>query len=71
MDLEDVKNKARKVFDMWFDIFSKPEDKENKEKLFEYFYSGYLAGTKYKPGDPVESRPVNIIHDDINRNFDL
>jgi hypothetical protein len=68
--VDDIKDKSRLIFDSWFEIFSKEEEKNEKERLFEFFYSGYLAGTRYTPGQKPY-RNSNIMMDDVNRNLDL
>jgi len=68
--IDDIKEKSRNVFDSWFEIFAADSEIDNKERLFEFFYSGYLAGTKYQPGERPY-RNSNIMMDDINRNLDL
>jgi len=66
-----MKSQARLVFDPWFDIIAKGPEKENKELMFEYFYSGFIAGTRFNPEPPSNTRTVNIQQDDIGRNLDL
>lgn len=69
MDIEDAKSKAKKVFKDWYPIFNL---KETEEREFEIFFSGYLAGTKYKPGPPEEPKSFQrLILGDVNRNIDL
>ena len=71
INTEQVKEKSRQVFESWFHIFAAGQiEIENKERLFEYFYSGFLAGTRFSPGDS-KNKCSNIIYDDINRNLDL
>lgn len=65
---------ARKVFELWFDYFAKTDELINKERFFEFFHSGYIAGTRFNPGNKDNShgnKNSNIIADDINRNLDL
>jgi hypothetical protein len=70
--IDEIKEKARKVFDPWFELIAKQNEIENKERLFEIFYSGYLAGTRYKSGEVKRNRDISsIIIDDVNRNLDL
>lgn len=71
MNIDLAKQKARQVFDSWFSIFGSAPDHEIKEKLFEYFFSGYLAGTKYTEEIKNQVKCPNINLDDVNRNFDL
>jgi hypothetical protein len=67
---DDVKEKSRNVFDSWFEFVASDSEIDNKERLFEFFYSGYLAGTKYQPGErPI--RNLNIMMDDVHKNLDL
>lgn len=69
MDIEDARSKAKKVFEDWYPIF-KPDNIDERE--FELFFSGYLAGTRYKPTLPEEKRSFQgLIAGDINRNVDL
>ena len=68
--VDDIKEKSRLIFDSWFEIFAKDEDKIEKERLFEFFYCGYMAGTRYTPGQRPQ-RNSNIMMDDVNRNLDL
>jgi hypothetical protein len=68
--LDDIRSKSREIFNSWFEIFAEGKEIDNKERLFEFFYSGYLAGTRYQPGErPI--RNSNIMMDDVNRNLDL
>jgi hypothetical protein len=70
MIINEAREKAKEIFEPWFKIFHQEGEKENKERLFEIFYSGYLAGTKFTPGE----RPIrisNIMMDDVNKNLDL
>jgi hypothetical protein len=70
--INEIREKARKVFDPWFELIAEESEIENKERLFELFYSGYLAGTRYKSGEVKENRNISsIIIDDVNRNLDL
>lgn len=62
---------ARKVFELWFDYFAKTDELINKERFFEFFHSGYIAGTRFNPGNERVNKNSNIIADDINRNLDL
>lgn len=71
MNIDLAKQKARKVFDSWFSIFGSAPDHEIKEKLFEYFFSGYLAGTKHSEEINTQVKYPNIYLDDVNRNLDL
>jgi hypothetical protein len=73
MLIDETRKKAREVFDTWFPIFSEEDEKDNRERLFEYFHSGYLAGTKFKglSGRTPQGCPPSIIGDDTNRNLDL
>lgn len=67
---DDIQFKSRKLFDSWFEIFAEENEIENKERLYHFFYSGYLAGTKYSSQSNPRSNP-NIIIDDVSRNLDL
>ena len=68
--INEARKKAEQIFEPWFKIFSQEGEIENKERLFEIFYSGYLAGTKFTPGErPV--RNSNIMMDDVHKNLDL
>lgn len=68
----ETKEKARQVFDSWFQLFAVNNENENKERLFDYFYSGYLAGTKHKPQEIKSNRNLSSLTiDDVNRNLDL
>ena len=73
MLIDETRKKAREVFDMWFPIFSEDDEKDNRERLFEYFHSGYLAGTKFKDlnGRTPQGCPPSLFNDDINRHPDL
>ena len=70
--IDEIKEKAQKIFDPWFELIAQENEIENKERLFEIFYSGYLAGTRYKIGEVKTNRDISsIIIDDVNRNLDL
>ena len=73
MLIDETRQRAREVFDMWFPIFSQGDEESSRERLFEYFHSGYLAGTKFRPltDSASEGCPTSLRHDDINRNLDL
>ena len=73
MIIEETKQKAREVFDMWFPIYSRGLDEDLREKLFEYFHCGYLAGTKHRGPQSGSTGSVNhsLAIDDANRNLDL
>jgi len=68
--INEIREKSQKVFDSWFELFAEKNEIQNKERLFEFFYSGYLAGTRYQPGERPY-RNSNIMMDDVNRNLDL
>ena len=67
----EIKENAKKVFENWFEHFAKSEELFQKERLFEFFHSGYIAGTRFDPAAKKTERNPNIIQDDINRNLDL
>ena len=71
MMINEAREKAKEIFEPWFKIFHQEGENENKERLFEIFYSGYLAGTRFKPGVKPEPKSSNIYLDDININLDL
>lgn len=71
MNIELAKEKSKKIFDDWFSIFGSNDDHFSKEKLFEYFFSGYLAGTKHSEEIKAPVKLPNIYLDDVNRNLDL
>lgn len=71
MNILEIENKAREIFEPWFSIFSQESELENKERLFEIFYSGYLAGTRYKTGEKPYRDISRLIKDDVNKNLDL
>lgn len=67
-----TEQRAKEIFNIWFEHFAKTEEYINKERLFEFFHSGYLAGTRFDPAAVHKpARKSNIIQDDINRNLDL
>ena len=70
--MNNIEKQSQKVFESWFQHFAKSEELINKERLFEFFHSGYLAGTRFD-SDSINNpgKNTNIIHDDINRNLDL
>lgn len=70
MNIE-IKDSAKQIFENWFSHFAKSEEHINKERLFEFFHSGYIAGTRFDPAASKLKRNSNIIQDDINRNLDL
>lgn len=73
MLIDETRKRAREVFDTWFPIFSSEEERDDRERLFEYFRSGYLAGTRFNAltGSENKGCPPSLIHDDVNRNLDL
>lgn len=72
MDIEDAKSKARKTFESWYPLFRPNEPEEIKDTHFEMFFSGYLAGTRYKPGHTEDPKSFQrIIQGDINRDLNL
>ena len=73
MLIDETRKRAREVFDTWFPIFSNEEERDDRERLFEYFHSGYLAGTRFGDGTRTEPKgcPPSLIHDDVNRNLDI
>lgn len=73
MIVENTKKAARDVFDSWFPLFAKDIEKDNQERLFEYFHSGYLAGTRYgNLTDGAGEIPTHSIAiDDINRDLNI
>lgn len=69
---QQVKEKSRQIFDSWFHLFAAGQtETDNKERLFEYFYSGFIAGIKSSTAESNSNKCSNIIYDDINRNLDL
>lgn len=63
-----------KIFEQWFPLFSQGDETENRERLFEYFHSGYLAGTRHgKRAEPKRSTADSgsLAIDDVNRNTDI
>ncbi len=72
MNIEDAKSKARKTFESWYPLFLPDKTLDTKEIDFELFFSGYLAGTRYKETTQNEARSFqNLIQGDINTNLDL
>lgn len=73
MLIEETKQNARRIFDQWFPIFAQEDENGNRERLFEYFHSGYLAGTKHRPLTEDGSKGCNpsLVIDDVNRDLDL
>jgi hypothetical protein len=73
MLVEETKKSARIIFEQWLPFFGSPSEVEDKERLFEYFHSGYLAGTRHRDRkEKSGSGPLqSLVHDDINRNLDL
>lgn len=71
MNVFELKTKAKEIFDQWFSIFSEKNEIENKERLFEIFYSGYLAGTRFNTGQKSNRDISRLIKDDVNKNLDL
>lgn len=75
MNIEETRKKASEIFDMWFPIYSKGLEEADREKLFGYFHSGYMAGTKHRESNSGNGmdpgRSDRLIHDDINRDLDL
>ena len=73
MLIDDTRKRAREVFDMWFPIFSQGDEETSRERLFEYFHSGYLAGTKFRPLTDKDDTgcPPSLVRDDVNRNLDF
>ena len=73
MLIDETRKRAREVFDMWFPIFSQGDEESGRERLFEYFHSGYLAGTKFRSLTDKKDGgcPPSLVQDDINRNLDL
>lgn len=71
MNLVEVKDKSKEIFDSWFSIFATEGESENKERLFEIFYSGYLAGTRFNSGEKSNRDISRLIKDDVNKNLDL
>jgi len=71
--MDQIKTKAREVFELWFPIFSKNNENDDRERLFEYFHSGYMAGTKFNSlrNDKPKGEPTSIANDDVSRNLDL
>jgi hypothetical protein len=72
MNIEDAKSKARKTFELWYPLFLPDKTLEKKEIDFELFFSGYLAGTRYKESTHNQTRSFqNLIQGDANINLDL
>jgi hypothetical protein len=73
MLIDETRKSAREVFELWFPVFSTEQEKEARERLFEYFHSGYIAGTRFHSLKDTGSSgcPPSLIRDDTNRNLDL
>lgn len=73
MIIEETKKTALEIFKEWFPLFAKDLESDNEERLFEYFHSGYIAGTKHGnlTGEESKEHPHSIIIDDINRNLNI
>lgn len=73
MLIEETRENARRIFEQWFQIYAQGSEPENRDRLFEYFHSGYLAGTRHWNLTKKKNAgcPPSLIHDDINRNLDL
>lgn len=71
MDIEKARLEARRVFDMWFPLFGGDDTDQSIERKFEFFFSGYLAGTKHKEDKDPGSECRRIWRDDAKRNLDL
>lgn len=67
----ETENKAKEIFQQWFSFFAQAHELENKERLFEFFYSGYLAGTRFNTGEKSNRDISRLIFDDVNKNLDL
>lgn len=67
----EAKEKANVIFESWFEIFAKENEFQNKERLFEFFYSGYLAGTRFNTGERSDRDISRLIFDDVNKNLDF
>ena len=71
---EETRENAKRIFESWFPVFALEQEHEGRERLFEYFHSGYLAGTRHGNLTKEKERrmvPPSLIQDDINRNLDL